>query len=451
MSSDALTGRLTAWLNDPDDPLWERPGPTATQVRRDIAGAAILVLLGVGMTALTKSVGMVVEDEETWRAYVAVPAMALPLATRRRFPVTTLLVASAMFVVLSLFSLEGSVQFLFQVTYFATLYSAVAWAPDRRLLWLALGLVLLAMGLWVVISYTGAASVSYYTDGSGQPNGPIDELTANVLYGTAMNVAFFGGAIVIGRNSWRAALQRSRLVDQTERVREQAGELARRAVVDERLRIARELHDVVAHHISVIGVQAGAARRVLGKDVDAATQALRTVETSSRDAVGEMRSLLGVLRSETEVERDRSPEPDLAGLEALAEEYRDSGLDVQLHRAEETRGDLDLVPAPLALSIYRTVQESLTNVVRHSTATQALVTLRTWSDGEADGAWVEAEIVDDGRPRTGTAGSGFGLRGIRERIALHGGEVEIGPRRTGDGWRVRARFRVRILQTAPTA
>jgi signal transduction histidine kinase len=223
------------------------------------------------------------------------------------------------------------------------------------------------------------------------------------------------------------------------------------------LRIARELHDVVAHHVAVIGIQAGAARRVLGKDPGAATDALRTIEGSSRDAVAEMRSLLGVLRSETDLEPagdERAPEPDLADLRELVDGRAEAGLAVELHCVEERPGDLEDVPGPLGLSIYRTVQESLANVARHSTATRALVTLRTGTNREStDGTgpaprWVEVEVTDDGRPRGGTDGSGFGLRGIRERVALHGGDAEIGPRRTGTGWRVRARFGLRVRDGA---
>ncbi|GAA4434208.1 hypothetical protein GCM10023169_41530 [Georgenia halophila] len=452
MATDVFPGRLTAWLNDPVEPSWERPSPTATQLRRDVLGAAVFLVAALAMVVLTKSIGMRMDGEADWRAYVATALMIAPLAVRRRYPNSVLLVSSGLFLGLSYLSPEASMQLPFQVAYFAALYTAIAWAQDRRVLWMALALVLLTMALWIVVSYTGANTAQQYGFGSSEAaDGPIGELTAGVLYGAAMNLAYFGGAILVGRASWRSALQRARLVGQTERLREQTSELARRAVVDERLRIARELHDVVAHHVAVIGIQAGAARRVLGKDLDAATEALRTVEGSSRDAVGEMRSLLGVLRSETDTTRDRSPEPALADLACLSDEYRESGLDVDLQRVEETEGDLEHVPAPMALSLYRTVQESLANVVRHSTASHVLVTLRTGGATEDGPGWVEAEIVDDGRSRPGTEGSGYGLRGIRERVSLHGGDVEIGPRRTGDGWRVRARFPLRAREPVLSA
>jgi signal transduction histidine kinase len=462
--ADARTdtaGRLDAWLNDSVDPLWERPGPGRAQVRRDVVGAGIFLLASLAMVLLTKNMGMRIEGEESWRAYAAVALMILPLALRRRFPLAVALVSSALFVGLSYLSPEASMQLSFQAAYFAALYAAVAWARDRRLLWIVIALVLLAMVLWLVIGYTTTAMVESMFEGYESPEGPLGQFTAAVLYTSVVNLAYFGGAIAVGRSSWRAALQRARLAEQTEQIREQSSELARRAVVDERLRIARELHDVVAHHVAVIGIQAGAARRVLGKNPDAATDALRTIEGSSRDAVAEMRSLLGVLRSETDLAptgADRAPEPDLADLRELVEGRAEAGLAVELRCIEERPGDLEHVPGPLGLSIYRTVQESLANVARHSTATKALVTLRTGTDAESvDGPgpapgpaprWVEVEVIDDGRPRSGTEGSGFGLRGIRERVALHGGDAEIGPRRTGNGWRVRARFGLRVRDGA---
>ncbi|MPV36114.1 sensor histidine kinase [Georgenia subflava] len=450
-----LATRLTAWLNDPLDPLWERPAPTARQQRDDVIAAVGLVAVAIVSVVLTKSMGARIEGEEAWRAYVAVALMVAPLALRRRRPVLVLVVSSGLFLGLSYVSPEASTSLMFQAAYFAALYAAVAWARDRRLLWIAIGVVLLTMALWLVVMYTISSGADQFMN--ADPAGPVPQFAAAVLFTALINLAYFGGAILIGRSSWRGALQRVRLAEQAEQISDQADELARRAVVDERLRIARELHDVVAHHVSVIGVQAGAARKVLPRKPEAAEGALRTIESASREAVGEMRSLLGVLRSETSLGRtggeDRAPEPGLADLADLARHHRERGLDVHLTLHEEHPDDLERVTEPLALSIYRCVQESLTNVVRHSTATSASVTVRTGTTASTADAgspqpsrWVEVEVVDDGRPRPGTAGTGFGLRGVSERVALHGGEAEIGPRRTGTGWRVRARFTVRALE-----
>jgi signal transduction histidine kinase len=457
-SRASWSSRLFAWLNDAQEPLWERPGPTRTQQRRDVVGTLVLMTVALGLTVATKSVGMVFEDEAAWRAYVAVAAMIAPLAIRRRYPMITLLISSALFLGLSYLSPEASIQIPFQTAYFAALYAAVAWARDRRWLWIAVALVLLEMAGWIVISFTISNAVAMFY-GTDDPAGPLDPVLAYVIYTAVVNLAYFGGAILVGRNSWRGALQRARLAEQAKRIHAQSDELARRAVVDERLRIARELHDVVAHHVSVIGVQAGAARRVLTRSPEVAEGALRTIEGASRDAVGEMRALLGVLRSETDTGRSgdsRAPEPGLADLDGLVEQHRQQGLRITLTRVEAAPGDLDRVPPSLGLSVYRCVQESLTNVVRHSTAGSASVTLRTGSSGgTADGgptgspagAFVEVEVLDDGQPRGGTSGTGYGLRGVSERVSLHGGQAEIGPRLTGTGWRVRARFHLRDTDT----
>ncbi|MEP7766142.1 histidine kinase [Sanguibacter sp. 25GB23B1] len=453
----AVSERLNFWLNDPVEPLWERPRATPVQQRHDIYGALGLAAVAAVALVMSKSMSEAPDGESTWHAYAAVGVMIAPLAVRRRFPLAVLLVSSILFLVLSYAAPSAGYELSFQVAYFAALYAAVAWAPDRRMLWIAMALVLLTMTLWIVFTFTLASAYSELLRADEHDlAGPVAPLTAAVVYTALLNLAYFGGAIAAGRASWRSALQRERLGQQTDHIRDQADELARRAVVDERLRIARELHDVVAHHVSVIGVQAGAARTVLTRDPDAASEALRTIEASSRQAVGDMRSLLGVLRSETDTDRHsgphRAPEPGLANLDELATVHRGAGLDVVVTVVEET-GTLADVPEPVSLSLYRTVQESLSNVARHSTARHVQVSVRTGAgaagtrptDPETASAsqvhrWVEIEVVDDGQPRTGTAGSGYGLRGIHERVQLHRGEAEIGPRRAGSGWRVRVRL-----------
>ncbi|MHA7295291.1 sensor histidine kinase [Arthrobacter sp. HLT1-21] len=238
------------------------------------------------------------------------------------------------------------------------------------------------------------------------------------LYNFLVNFAYFGGAILAGMSSWRNALQRTQLAEQAEQITCQAAELARRAVVEERLRIARELHDVVAHHVSVIGVQAGAARRVIDRRPDVAVDSLRTIEQASRQAVIDMRNLLGVLRTEGSESDDtddggRRPEPGLNDLEELAGQQRDLGLTVSFGRVEDVPGALADISAPLALSLFRTAQESLTNVRQHSTAGSVTMTLRTGRAG--DQRWVELETVDNGMPRpTAEPGSGWSKSLLRQ-------------------------------------
>ena len=252
--------------------------------------------------------------------------------------------------------------------------------------------------------------------------------------------------------------QREKLRLQTIALREQQHAEAQRAVLDERLRIARELHDVAAHHVSVIGVQAAAARRVLGVDGQAAGRALSAVEQSSRAAVGEMRQLLGVLRSDGDPKasdltgsalgadgQSRSPQPGLDDLDALVADAGAEGLQVDLVRVGASRS----VPQNVGLSLYRTAQEAVANVRRHSTASSAHVTVR-FSDPESAPGWVEIEVVDDGRPRGGhSAGTGLGHLGMRERAALHGGQAEIGRRPFG-GYRVRVRYPLDAVEAPDT-
>jgi signal transduction histidine kinase len=197
--------------------------------------------------------------------------------------------------------------------------------------------------------------------------------------------------------------------------------------VAERVRIARDLHDVVAHHVSVMGVQAGAARRVLDKDPVLAREALQTVEQTARVAIGELRGLLGVLRAED----SDTPDTRVPGLDRVSElvsSAETAGLEVEYG----VYGEPWPVPEAVAVSAYRVVQEALTNVVKHASARTACVRMRYLTHT------LEVEITDDGRGGVKTA-NGFGLLGIRERVAVHNGELEAGPRRDG-GYRVRVSF-----------
>jgi signal transduction histidine kinase len=192
---------------------------------------------------------------------------------------------------------------------------------------------------------------------------------------------------------------------------------------------------VVAHHVSVMGVQAGAARLVLDRDPELARESLRTIEESARTAVGELRGLLGVLRAEPTEDVLGSPDgatssPGLDQVPELAAKARSAGLDVNHGVFGEPRP----VPEGVALSAYRIVQEALTNVLKHAGARTADVRVRFLETS------LEVEVADDGRGAAPAAErSGFGLVGMRERVAVHGGELEAGPRRDG-GYRVRARF-----------
>ena len=207
---------------------------------------------------------------------------------------------------------------------------------------------------------------------------------------------------------------------------------ALRTVTQERMRIARELHDVVAHSMSVIAVQAGVGHHVIGVRPDEAAKALAAIETTSRAALREMRALLGVLREETpeETAEEFLATPGLADLALLAERTGRAGLRVDLRFAGEP---WELPPA-MGLAGYRIAQEALTNVVKHADTDRARVQI-VYGRGE-----VEIEVTDDGVGRGGAVvAGGHGLVGMRERVALYGGEFAAGPRPMG-GFRVWARL-----------
>jgi signal transduction histidine kinase len=204
-------------------------------------------------------------------------------------------------------------------------------------------------------------------------------------------------------------------------------EQARVAVAEERARIARELHDVVAHSVSVMVVQAGSARHTLSGEADAATrEAFDVIETTGRQALVELRGLLGILRRSDD-EASLAPVPGMADVEMLVAQMRDGGLPIQL-RFEGNRVSL---PPGIDLSAYRIVQEGLTNALKHAHPSHMDLTVRYRSRA------LELEMTDNGGPApVGANGSGYGLVGMRERVALYGGTLDAGP--SDVGFRVRA-------------
>jgi signal transduction histidine kinase len=242
-----------------------------------------------------------------------------------------------------------------------------------------------------------------------------------------MGIAALGGAWTVGR-----AVQERRLYAARD-----AERLAAQAVTEERLRIARELHDVVTHSVGLIAVKAGVANHVMATRPDEAHDALRVIETASRSALVEMRYLLGVLRSSSEP--DLVPAPGLAGIERLVAQARLAGVEVRLEvrigngdgggeGEPDRRGRM---PEGVGLSVYRIVQEALTNVIKHAARARCRVSV------VADGKKVRIEVVDDGAgSRTpSAAGTGHGLIGMRERVMMYGGTFEAG-RLSGRGFRV---------------
>jgi signal transduction histidine kinase len=416
---------------------WRRPGPTRRQLRQDVALGIGMAVAGVIGTELARSTSPAQVDMGLGgvEAYVLSAAVALPLCFRRRYPLTVLLIVSVLF-----FTAGERVPFAFagnlvtQASQFMALYAAAAWAKDRRRMKVTMVVVFAGMFSWLLHGFVKALREDTIK-GAGQ--GMLSPYVSFVLLNIALNVLYFFGAYFWGRTSWGVARQRQELERQASALAEQQQANARRAVIDERLRISRELHDVVAHHISSIGIQAGGARRVMESDPEVAKNALSVIENSSRTAVNEMRQLLGMLRAadpdlddELGVPAVKAPQAGADRLPALVATASGEGLSVGFHQI----GQPVKLPETISVSVYRIAQEALTNVRRHSTARSAHVTLRYLADTA-----VEVEVIDDGRPKHAPVGSRLGHVGIRERVGLLGGESEIGPRPVG-GFRVRARI-----------
>lgn len=234
--------------------------------------------------------------------------------------------------------------------------------------------------------------------------------------------------------AWLTGFAVRHQAQQTQRLRELAAQLkaqqdrfAEEAVEAERARIARELHDVVAHHVSVMTVQAGAVRRLLKSGQEREREALRSVEETGRKALTEMRRLLDVLKHE-EAPAPLAPQPGMGTLDSLLDQVREAGLPVEL----TTEGEPIELPPGVDLSAYRIIQEALTNTLRHAGPAHAWVVVRY------GGGTVELEIANDGRNDLNNV-DGHGLVGMKERVAVYGGELESGPR-PGGGFAVRARL-----------
>ncbi len=248
-----------------------------------------------------------------------------------------------------------------------------------------------------------------------------------------------GFGVVVMVAAWYAGRRLRLRRERAEQLRREQEAQARRIVGEERTRIARELHDVVAHRVSLMTVQAGAARMVAADDPEAALRAMGAVEIAGRQALDELRHLLGVLRPAThldggqvvgdQVVRDQ-PQPGMADLSQLIEQTRQAGVDVSL----TTDGLPQALPARVELSAYRIVQESLTNVVKHA-GPDARTEVRVTSDGRC----LIVEVIDDGLGATVLPGASHGIVGMRERALLLGGSLDVGPRPAG-GFRVLAQL-----------
>jgi signal transduction histidine kinase len=328
--------------------------------------------------------------------------LLLPLLARKRFPFAA---PAAVFLYAAGISFfEGHlVTFPFGV-FLAVLTSSflMGMLPERRQ---ALSGLAIAVGAGAIVTHN-------------DPNqGGGDFLFIAVLF----TIVWLAG------NTLGAKLtQYRRAEERAERLEREREERARAAVAEERARIARELHDVVGHSVSVMTVQASGVRRLLRPEQEREREALLVVEQTGREALAEMRRLVGVLRRPEEAPA-LAPQPSLQHLEKLVDQVRESGLAVDL----KVEGEAASLPPSVDLAAYRLVQEGLTNTLKHAQAQRAEVLVR-YGNGE-----VEVVVADDGNGIGGGDGGGHGLVGLRERIAVAGGELDAGPR-LGGGYEVRA-------------
>jgi signal transduction histidine kinase len=341
-----------------------------------------------------------------WAADARLVATGLPVAVRRPWPLPVFVVTVATSLVAVAL---GVVTDPFLAVAFALYPVALAGRAQRRLPVAAAALI----GLGGMIATEPKSPYAYWW-----------------LQGPGLIV--LGWASMAGSWALGTAVRERRAYAE-----DAARELAERAVTEERMRIARELHDVVAHSIGIIAVKAGVANHVVATRPEEAGEALRVIEATSRDALQEMRHLLGVLRSERTgalTDADLSPAPGTAGLAGLVRSASDAGLHVRLEVPE--LGDL---PEALGLTVFRIVQEALTNAVKHAAPADCRVVITR------DERHVTIDVSDDGGPARGGAqaqdgaGPGHGLIGMRERIAVYDGEFTAGPR-PGGGFTVLARL-----------
>ncbi|RUR01610.1 sensor histidine kinase [Labedella endophytica] len=422
---------------DPDDPRWRRPAPSQRALRTDIVLAVAFFVGTLFSLMLYRTAGYYEEPASMGVSIVWALVISLPLAFRRRFPCTVALVLSVAFIGGQF--LQVPELLMSNITLFLGIYSVGAWVVDRRRAHLIRGLIVVSMFVWLLTAMFQQATDPDSLAGFSRA-GAFSPLVAFLLINVLTNLLYFGGAWFFGDRALASARERALLEHRTRELELERSRTAAQAVSLERVRIARELHDVVAHHVSVMGVQAGAARMVMQSDPVAARDALSNVEINARSAIDELHGLLKTLREEDG--RDADPAATSAstlGLESLPTLVDDStaaGLPTTLDVVGEPRR----VPAGVALNLYRIAQESLTNARKYGgSAAVADVRVRYLDDA------VEVEVSNTGRATSGTPNpGGLGHVGMRERASASGGTIDIG--RAGDG-----RYVVRARVPAPMA
>ena len=424
---------------------WQRPAPTQAQLRMDAAAALALFAGALLAMALQRAAMIFTDPAHPVLSVVALAGITLPLALRRRYPATVLVVVSAVFIVAGETLVPETL--ITNIALFMALYTSGAWISDRRRALVLRLVVVDVMAIWLLVSFFRIATDP--PDGEQVDIGPgtLSPLAAFMLVQVLINALYFAGAIWFGNHAWKAARDRHLLIERAHDLQAERALVEAQAVTIERMRLARELHDAVAHHVSLMGVQAAAARTLLDRDPGRAGDALERVENAARDAISELHTLLGTLRADAEGGADEGTDPvgslGVERIPSLIQDAQHGGLQVQ----HQVIGE----PVPLrplaSLNLYRIAQEALTNARKHA-GNDAKVDVRLRYLPEA----VELEVADDGagrRRRPVRPGSGgLGLVGMRERVGTDGGTLHVGPRREG-GFLVRAQ--VPLTHSALTA
>jgi signal transduction histidine kinase len=367
----------------------------------------VLILAGMGISIAGAVVAQGREngpEGPMWLDVVLAVLITAPLLARRRFPFAAPLGVGAGVVIAS-FADNSLVPFDF-IAFLAGCAAVFLLAQLRDWRRAIAGLALVY----------GVEAIVVRND----PRGQVGQFVfINLLFTVVWVVGF-----TLGRK-FAAADEAMERAARAEREREAR---ARAAVAEERARIARELHDVVGHSVSVMTVQASGVRRLLRPDQEREREALLIVERTGREALAEMRRMVGVLRRPEEGPA-LAPQPSLEHVDRLVEQAREAGLPVDLR----VEGEATELPAGVDLTAYRLVQEGLTNALKHARATRAEVVVN-YGDGQ-----IEVTVLDDGTGVGNGDGGGHGLVGIRERVSVYGGELDAGPR-PGGGYRLRAKL-----------
>jgi signal transduction histidine kinase len=372
--------------------------------RRYWFDAVLIVGVGLGIAESTVRQGDRGGPQgPLWFDVLAILATVVPLFARRRLPFAAPL-AVGVAIAFSSFVDQNFVHELVPPLAGLAAVFLVAMVQDR------------SQALAGLAAAVGVVAVAAHNDPTGG--------AANFIFFSIVSSIIWTIGFAIGRQ-FHAAEEAKERAAQAERARE---ERARAAVADERARIARELHDVVGHSVSVMTVQASAVRRLLRPHQERQREALLVVEQTGREALAEMRRMVGVLRRPEEAPA-LAPQPSLEHVDKLVAHAREAGLPVEL----SIEGTPEPLSAGLDLTAYRLVQEGLTNALKHAQASHAEVLVRYGDDH------VEVTVSDDGHGVGGGDGGGHGLVGMRERVSVYGGELEAGPR-AGGGYRLRARL-----------